>query len=332
MSAAWHVVIAGSSSGPMPLDELVAKLPSVGGAKAMVFGPGLSTWTEAAQVPEVAAKLAVVLPPPPIPKAQDLTFEITGAEQQFITVALKPGERIIAESGALMFMSDGVKMEATTGCQSKDLMDQAFTVGKRMLTGESLMLAQFTNAGSQNAEVAFAAPYSGNIVAQDLKALGGELICQKDSFLCADPSLTIDIAFQKNIGVGLFGGEGFILQRLRGEGLTVVHAGGTLVKKTLKAGETLRLDTGCLVAFTPSVEYDVEMVKDIKSALFGGEGLFLATLKGPGEVWLQSLPFSRFARRVLSGAVGRGKGREDGSILNQVGGPLGSLLRGNLSF
>jgi uncharacterized protein (TIGR00266 family) len=206
------------------------------------------------------------------------------------------------------------------------VMNALLGAGKRLITGESLFMTVFTNQGSGKQRVAFAAPYPGKILAMDLKQLGGELICQKDSFLCAARGVSIGIAFQRRLGVGLFGGEGFIMQRLQGDGLAFIHAGGTLHERTLKPGELLRVDTGCIVAFQPSVDYDIQMVGGIKTAFFGGEGLFFATLRGPGKVWLQSLPFSRLAGRILA-AARPGGARDEGSVLGGVG--LGAILGGD---
>jgi len=205
---------------------------------------------------------------------------------------------------------------------------KVLTAGKRALTGESLFMTTFTHAGPSGREqVAFASPYPGKIIPMHLDQLGGELICQKDSFLCGARGIQVSIAFQKKIGTALFGGEGFIMQRLTGDGIALVHAGGTLLEKVLAPGETIRLDTGCLVALQPSVNYDIAFVGGFKNTLFGGEGLFLATLTGPGKVWLQSLPFSRLAGRVLANAGGRGKSADEGSVLNTIGG-LGNVLMG----
>jgi uncharacterized protein (TIGR00266 family) len=250
---------------------------------------------------------------------------------QFVEVFLDPGESAVAEAGAMMFMTPGIQMETMFGDgsgQSKQggLVGALLGAGKRLLTGESLFMTVFTNGAGRGVErVAFAAPYAGKILPMDLSKLGGELICQKDSYLCAAKGVSIGIAFQKKIGVGLFGGEGFIMQRLQGDGLVFAHAGGTVQAMELSAGETLRVDTGCLVALQPSVNYDVQFVGGIKTALFGGEGLFFATLTGPGKVWLQSLPLSRLADRIYKAIPGIGKGgKEEGSVLGNIG--LGGIL------
>jgi uncharacterized protein (TIGR00266 family) len=237
---------------------------------------------------------------------------------------------VIAEAGSMMYMSAGIKMETVFGDpsqQQQGFFGKMMSAGKRMLTGESLFLTTFSNAARQREKVAFASPYPGKILPFHLDQLGGEIICQKDAFLCGARGVVVSIAFQKKIGVALFGGEGFIMQKLTGDGIALVHAGGTLVEKILAPGETIKLDTGCLVALQPSVNYDIGFVGGFKNTLFGGEGLFLATLTGPGKVWLQSLPFSRLAGRVLAHAGPGGKSTDEGSVLNSLGG-LGNMLMG----
>ena len=251
-----------------------------------------------------------------------IDYEIFGDEMQFVEITLDPGEVVVAEAGGMMYMTDGIQMQTVLGDASGDkgLLGKLFDAGKRMITGESLFLTTFGNSAAGRERVAFAAPYPGKIVPLHVDELGGEVLCQKAAFLCAARGTQVGIAFQKRIGTGLFGGEGFILQRISGDGLAFVHAGGTIIKKDLAAGETLRLDTGCLVAFEPKVNYDIQWVGGFKSALFGGEGLFFATLTGPGRVWLQSLPFSRLAGRMLAAAVAAGFGRGDeGSALGGFG-------------
>jgi uncharacterized protein (TIGR00266 family) len=259
-----------------------------------------------------------------------IDYEIFGEEMQFVEITLDPGEMVIAEAGSMMYMSAGIKMETVLGDpsqQNQGFFGKVLSAGKRMLTGESLFMTTFTAASQRREEVAFASPYPGKIVPLHLDQLGGEIICQKDSFLCGARGVTVSIAFQKKIGVALFGGEGFIMQRLAGDGIALVHAGGTLVEKILAPGETIKLDTGCLVALQPSVNYDIGFTGGIKNTLFGGEGLFLATLTGPGKVWLQSLPFSRLAGRVLAHAGPAGKSADEGSLLNMAGG-LGKIVMG----
>jgi uncharacterized protein (TIGR00266 family) len=262
---------------------------------------------------------------------QEIDYTIHGSEMQFVEIELDPQEAVVAEAGAMMYMDDGVVMETVFGdgrAASSGLMGMLLGAGKRLLTGASLFLTVFHNSGTGKRRVAFGAPFPGKIMPMNLHELGGEIIAQKDSFLCAARGVSIDIAFQKRLGVGLFGGEGFIMQRLTGDGWVFVHAGGTLYERTLAPGEVIRVDTGCIVAFQPSVDYDIQMVGGIKTALFGGEGLFFATLRGPGKIWLQSLPFSRLAGRIIAAApqTGRG-GREEGSIL----GGLGRLVDGDNS-
>ncbi len=234
-----------------------------------------------------------------------IDYEIIGDDLQFVEVELDPGEAAVGEAGAMMYMQDGVSMDTVFGdgsAQEGGWMGKQFGAGKRLLTGESMFTTVFVNEGQGKKRVAFAAASPGKIVPVHLRELGGALLAQKDAFLCAAKGVSLGIAFQRRLGAGLFGGEGFILQKLEGDGYVFLHAGGALVEKQLKAGEVLRVDTGCVVAFQPSVDFDIEYVGKLKSALFGGEGLFFATLTGPGHVWLQSLPFSRLADRILSQA------------------------------
>jgi uncharacterized protein (TIGR00266 family) len=262
----------------------------------------------------------------------EVDYRIYGDDMQFVEVELDPGEAAVAEAGGMMYMDDGIEMETIFGDgaeSSGGLLDSLVGAGKRLLTGESLFMTVFINRASGKKRVAFGAPYPGKIVAVPLPEVGGQLISQKDAFLCAAKGVSIGIAFQKRLGAGLFGGEGFIMQRLEGDGMAFVHAGGTLYPRELAAGELLRVDTGCIVALQPSVSYDIQYVGRIKSALFGGEGLFFATLRGPGKVWLQSLPFSRLADRIFAAAPrhgGRDKG--EGSVL----GGLGRILGGDKPF
>ncbi len=259
----------------------------------------------------------------------EIDFKIYGDDMQFVEIELDPMEAAVAEAGGMMFMEDGIQMETIFGDgsnQTSGFLGTLLGAGKRLITGESLFMTVFQNRGMGKKKVAFGAPYPGKIIAVHLSDVGGELLAQKDSFLCAAKGVALGIAFTKRFGAGLFGGEGFILQRLQGDGLAFIHAGGTLYERTLAPGETLRVDTGCIVAFQPSVDYDIQMVGGIKSALFGGEGLFFATLRGPGKIWLQSLPLSRLAGRIVAAApqTGRG-GREEGSML----GGLGRMLDGD---
>ena len=266
-----------------------------------------------------------------MPAMHEIDYQIIGNDMQFVEVELDPGEATVAEAGGMMYMEDGIEMETIFGDgsqQNSGFLGALMGAGKRLLTGESLFMTVFLNRANGKRKLAFGAPYPGKIVAVHLAEIGGELIAQKDSFLAAAKGVSVGIAFQRRLGVGLFGGEGFIMQRLQGDGWAFVHAGGTLLQRELKAGETMRIDTGCIVAFQPSVSYDIQYVGKIKSALFGGEGLFFATLRGPGRVWLQSLPLSRLANRIIAAVPGRGRGgREEGSIL----GGLGGLLDGDNS-
>jgi uncharacterized protein (TIGR00266 family) len=263
-----------------------------------------------------------------MPAMHEIDYEIVGDDLQFVRIELDPGEAVVAEAGGMMYAEDGIAMETIFGDgspQQQGLMGALMGAGKRLLTGESLFMSVFQNQGNAKRKVAFAAPYPGKIQAVRLAEIGGELIAQKDSFLVAAKGVSIGIAFQKRLGVGLFGGEGFIMERLQGDGWCFLNAGGTLEERTLAPGELLRVDTGCLVALQPSVTYDIEMVRGLKSMLFGGEGLFFATLRGPGRVWLQSLPLSRLASRIYAAAPQTGgRRREEGSLL----GGLGHLIDG----
>lgn len=259
--------------------------------------------------------------------AHEIDYEIIGEEMQFVQIELDPQESVVAEAGSFMMMDDGIQMQTIFGDgsgESKGLMGKLLGAGKRLLTGESLFMTVFTNGAYGKKKVSFASPYPGKILPMDLSLLGGKIVCQKDSFLCAAKGVSVGIAFQRKLGTGFFGGEGFIMQKIEGDGLAFVHAGGMVYEKVLQPGEMIRIDTGCLVAMTQDVDYDIEFVKGIKTAFFGGEGLFFATLRGPGRVWVQSLPFSRLADRITSAARAGGR-KEEGSIL----GGLGNLLDGD---
>lgn len=257
-----------------------------------------------------------------------IDYKIHGDDLQTVAIELDPNETVIAEAGSMNWMDGGISFEAKMGDGSEvnsSFMNKLFSVGKRVLTGESIFLTHFTNIGSGKKEVAFAAPYPGSIIPIDLKEVNGEILCQKDAFLCAAMGTNVSIAFNKRIGAGFFGGEGFILQKLRGNGLAFLHAGGTVVKKKLN-NETLLIDTGCIVAFTNTLDYNIEKAGNLKSMIFGGEGLFLATVKGTGTVYLQSLPFSRMADRILQNAPKMGgKSKGEGSVL----GGLGRMIDGD---
>lgn len=254
----------------------------------------------------------------------EIDYEIHGKEMQFVEIELDPRETVVAEAGAMMMMDNSISMETIFGDGSSKgssgFLGKLGSAAKRVLTGESLFMTAFTNEGVVKQKVSFAAPYPGKILAIDLRELGGKLICQKDSFLCCAKGISVGIAFTKKLSSGFFGGEGFILQKLEGNGLAFIHAGGTIIKKTLMPGETIKIDTGCLVAMTQNVHYDIQFVGGIKNSLFGGEGLFFATLTGPGDVWIQSLPFSKLASRIISAAPQTGtKSVDEGSILGSIG-------------
>ena len=255
-------------------------------------------------------------------RCHEVDYEIIGDDMQMVEVELDPGETVIAEAGAMNYLEEGINFEARMGDGSEandGLMGKLLGAGKRMLTGESLFMTHFTNQGSGKRRVAFASPYPGKIVPLNMAEIGGEITCQKDAFLAAALGTKVSITFTKKLGAGFFGGEGFILQKLEGDGMAFIHACGTIVERELK-GETLRLDTGCLVAFSPGIEYSIERAGNLKSMFFGGEGLFLATLRGTGKVWIQSLPFSRMADRILRSAPSAGGSRKgEGSILGVVG-------------
>jgi uncharacterized protein (TIGR00266 family) len=324
----WYVSIQGQQQGPLPTAQVVegiraGRIPR----EAWVCGAGKSEWTPITGEPLLAAGFTQTgwapPPPPPGPAAvHEIDYELFGAEMQYVEITLDPGEACVSEAGAMFWMDPDIQMETVFGdgspqAQQGGFLDKLASAGKRVLTGESLFMTVFGNAGHARRKVAFAAPYPGKIVPVDLRQHGGVLICQKDAFLCAAKGISVGIALQKKLGVGFFGGEGFIMQKLEGQGLAFIHAGGTLLERTLAPGETIRLDTGCLVALEQQVSYDIQLAGGVKTALFGGEGIFLATLTGPGRVWLQSLPFSRLAGRVLSAGLGRG--REEGSVLGGFG-------------
>lgn len=255
-------------------------------------------------------------------RCHEVDYKIIGHDMQMVEIELDPGETVIAEAGAMTFMEDNITFETKMGDGSEPdqgLMGKLFSAGKRMITGESLFMTHFTNLGHNRQTLGFSSPYPGSIIPIDMSQLGGNLLCQKDAFLAAALGTNIDIAFNRKLGTGFFGGEGFVLERLQGDGMAFVHAGGTVVEKKLN-GETLRLDTGCLVAFTEGIDYDIEMTRGLKSMVFGGEGLFLATLKGTGSVWIQSLPFSRLADRIIEHAPSHGgSDKGEGSLLGGIG-------------
>lgn len=339
-NATWYLAIEGKNEGPFTPTQIEEKIRAkeVGG-ETFAYGPNMASWAPLAQIAAFRAALGLGpgIEPPPLPprsfghpRADEIEYEIHGEEMQLVEITLDSNEATIAEAGSFLYMDPGIQMETIFGdgshkSKSDDFFGKVLSAGKRVLTGESLFMTVFSNSSPHRQKVAFAAPYPGRIIPLDLRHHAGVMLCQKDSFLCAAKGVAVGIAFQKKLGAGLFGGEGFILQKLEGDGLAFVHAGGHVLLRELAAGETLRLDTGCLVAFEQRINYDIQFVSGIKTALFGGEGLFFATLTGPGKVFIQSLPFSRLASRVLAAASGRGRGREEGSIL----GGLGRLVDGD---
>ena len=265
-------------------------------------------------------------------QAHQIEYHIYGEEMQYVEIELDPQEIVIAEAGSFMMMDNNIQMETIFGDgseQENGLFGKLLSAGKRVLTGESLFMTAFINQNSGKSKVSFASPYPGKIIPIDLTQFGGKFICQKDAFLCAAKGVSVGIEFSKKLGRGLFGGEGFIMQKIEGDGLAFVHTGGTLAKKELAAGEILKVDTGCIVGFTQEITYDIEFIGGIKNSFFGGEGLFYATLRGPGTVFVQSLPFSRLADRIIASAPrAGGNSREEGSLL----GGLGSMLNGDRRF
>jgi uncharacterized protein (TIGR00266 family) len=330
----WHYS-TGAGTSEQVSEEQLRHLAYAGSItpQTLVWRPGMPGWVPASEVlPGIFAASTPPASPPPLPTAPGvpqrrchvIDYELFGDDLQLVEVELDPGETVIAEAGAMNYMEDGINFETKMGDGSspnEGIMGKLLNVGKRILTGESIFMTHFTNSGSGKRRVAFAAPYPGKIVPVDMGQVRGDLVCQKDSFLCAAKGTQISIAFQRRLGVGLFGGEGFILQRLSGDGLAFLHAGGTVIRRELH-GEVLRVDTGCIVAFEEGIQYDIERAGNLKSMFFGGEGLFLATLRGHGTVWLQSLPFSRLADRILRAAPQTNLGgsvSEEGSILGGLG-------------
>jgi uncharacterized protein (TIGR00266 family) len=332
--AQWYFSYNNQQNGPM--DDAQARAQAAANPNGYVWREGFAEWLPISKVGELrGSSFAALAAPPPLAArgSDEIDYKIFGAEMQFVEVELDPGESAIAEAGAMMYKDPSIQMESVFGdasqaSQAGGFMDKLVGAGKRLLTGESLFTTMFSNAGSGKARVAFGAPYPGNIIPMTLANLGGRLICQKDSFLCAARGVSLGIAFQRKILTGLFGGEGFIMQKLEGDGLVFVHAGGTLIERELNPGEVLHVDTGCVVAYQASVDFDIQQAGGVKTVLFGGEGLFFAVMRGPGKVWLQSLPFSRLAGRMLASAPQRGGSRGEGSIL----GGLGGLVDGDNRF
>ena len=322
----WYVTVDGKSLGPFSSEQVISSLASGQyNESTMVWRDGFSDWMPMGQVPELG-KQSVAPVPPPVSgqQAHEIDYEIFGEEMQFVEIELDSRESVVSEAGAMMYMADQIQLETLFGdgsnaSQSGGFFDKMLGAGKRLITGEGLFITMFTYTGQGKGKVAFAAPYPGKIIPLDLTKHNNRIICQKDAFLCAAKGVSIGVAFQKKIGTALFGGEGFIMQQLDGDGLCFVHAGGTVVERELAAGETLRVDTGCLVALTRTVNYDIEFVGNVKSAIFGGEGFFFANLRGPGHVWLQSLPFSRLAGRIWRAAPQTGgPTKGEGSVLGGI--------------
>lgn len=324
----WYLSFGGQQEGPFDLAQ--ARMRAKNSTDGFAWREGFAQWVPIAQIAELSQPaFQPMVPPPPAGRGSDeIDFKIVGHEMQFVEVELDPGESALAEAGAMMYKDSSIHMEAIFGDGSGQaagtFMDKLIGAGKRVLTGESLFMTVFTHTGQGKGHVAFGAPYPGNIIPLSLSTVNGTLICQKDCFLCAAKGVSIGIHFQRKILTGLFGGEGFIMQRLDGDGQVFMHAGGTVVERVLAPGETLHVDTGCLVAMEQTVDFDIQQAGNIKTALFGGEGLFFARVTGPGRVWLQSLPFSRLAGRMLQSASGLGGAKDEGSVL----GPLGTLLGG----
>ena len=333
----WHFSYNGQQIGP--LDQTMAVAQAAKNSNGHCWRQGFPEWLPIASCTELRAESAASListPPPPRQADQRsdvIDYKIFGEDMQFVELELDPGESAVAEAGALMYKDSAISMETVFGDGSASssgggFMDKLVGAGKRLVTGESLFTTMFSHTGQGKAKVAFAAPYPGTIVPMTLSNYGGKIICQKDSFLCAARGVSIGIFFQKKIMTALFGGEGFIMQKLEGDGMVFIHAGGTIVERELKAGERLDVDTGCVVAMTSTVNFDIKSVGSVKSALFGGEGVFMATLTGPGKIWIQSLPFSRLAGRMYSAMPSQGGSRDEGSIL----GGLGGIISGDRRF
>lgn len=332
----WYFSYNGQQVGP--LDHAAAVAQAARDQNGYCWRQGFAEWVPIAHVGELKLAatqqvVAAVPPPPSTFRSDEIDYQIFGEDMQFVEVELDPGESCVAEAGTMMYKDACIKMDSVFGdghpsqAQSS-LLDKLVGAGKRLITGESLFTTVFNNQGSGKARVAFAAPYPGTIIPMTLRNFGGRIICQKEAFLCAARGVQIGIHLQKKILTGLFGGEGFIMQKLEGDGLVFVHAGGTIVERQLQPGEILHVDTGCIVAMNDTVQFDIEQVGGVKSMIFGGEGVFFARLTGPGHVWLQSLPFSRLAGRMFAAAYQRGGAKDEGSVL----GGLGGILSGDRGF
>lgn len=327
----WYTVVNGQQAGPFSADQIKADFDrGIYNRETLVWREGFTDWKPLFTCSEFTDNNKSIHTPPPNPghsaRADEIDFKIFGAEMQFVEIELDPGESAVAEAGSMMYMSNDIVMETIFGDGSEQdgggFLDRMIGAGKRLITGEGLFSTIFSHSGSGKGHVAFASPYPGKIIALDLTQYQGKLVCQKDAFLCAAKGVSIGVEFQKKIGTALFGGEGFIMQKLEGDGMIFVHAGGTILQRDLAPGEVLRVDTGCLVAMTQDVDYDIEYVGGVKSAIFGGEGFFFAKITGPGHVWLQSLPFSRLAGRIYKSAPQNNAGfstKGEGSVLGELG-------------
>ncbi len=319
----WYFDYDGKRHGP--IDDAGAVQLATQNPNGYVWRDGFPQWLPIRQVAELTGGTTSAASPPPLTKttADEIDFKIVGTDTQFVEIELDPGESAVAEAGAMMYKAPSIEMQTVFGDGSEQaggFFGKLAGAGKRLLTGESLFMTVFTHRGTGKAHVAFAAPFPGTVIPVSLLSVGKRLICQKDSFLCAAKGVSVGIHFQQKILTGLFGGEGFIMQKLEGDGMVFVHAGGTVVERHLAAGEVLHVDTGCVVALEQTVGFDIQRVGGVKTMLFGGEGVFFATLTGPGRAWLQSLPFSRLAGRMLAAAPQRGGSQGEGSLLGGLGG------------
>ncbi|MCP4394152.1 MAG: DUF4339 domain-containing protein [Alphaproteobacteria bacterium] len=316
----WHFTKDGQQIGPLSMEDSIEYAQN--NSDALAWKNGMAEWEEVSNLPEFSAGGIYAAPSPaPVKKSDEVDYEIFGDDIQFVEIELDPDETVVSEAGAMMFKEPSIKMETIFGdgsekVESKGIVGKLLSAGTRVMTGESLFITAYTHEGVGKAKIAFAAPFPGKIIPVYLPDVGGTLICQKDSFLCAAKGVSVSLHFQKKILTALFGGEGFIMQKLEGDGMIFAHAGGTITEKVLAPGEELHVDTGCIVAMSPDVQFDIIKAGGIKTMLFGGEGLFFASLKGPGKVWLQSLPFSRLAGRMMMAAYG---GKGEGSAVNFLG-------------
>jgi len=334
----WYIAVSGEQQGPLSAYDIQNKVANNEiTTSTLAWKDGMAGWVAISKIADLMQPQAA--PAPALPSggsglADEIDYQIHGSEMQFVEIELDPGECAVAEAGGMMYMTDGITMDTVFGDgtsenKSTGFFDQILGAGKRLLTGESLFTTVFQNTGAGKQHVAFAAPYPGKIIPVDLDTVNQKLICQKDAFLCAAKGVQIGIEFQKKIMTGLFGGEGFIMQKLEGDGMVFLHAGGTIIEKKIEPGQHLKVDTGCIVAFEQTVEYDIQRVGGVKSSLFGGEGFFYAVMSGTGRVWLQSLPFSRMAGKIHEAMPQHGGSQGEGSVVSDVlGQGLGSIIGG----